>query len=154
MKALTAPRIVLATICLAIIACSTTADPLQVNRYRLRDGLDLPARNTLARAEARHHLHGAVSEDDRRARQGEYFTVRWDAPVNEAPLTLFFDYQQASTASRVLNRTVSLEAPRGKTTISIIGDDYAENGRILAWRMTLRGKSGVIDSEQSYLWQD
>lgn len=135
------------------LSCS---DPemLSLNRYRLRDATDLPPTETLARAEALHHLHGAITEDERRARQGEYYTARWDARGEALPLTLVFEYQQARSASKVLRKSIQLEEATGRTSFAIIGDEYKANGRVLAWKLTLRNRNGVLATRRSYLWED
>lgn len=141
-----------------IVASCGTPQPLEVKTYLLRDqshgegGGDPMARNERLR-----RMHGAVSIDERRARLGQYYSVRWhDAEgAGRAPVTVVFEYQQGATASRVMRKSATFpaDAPGGTAEFEVTGDDYFTGGRVLAWRVSLRRGDTVVATRQSYLWQ-
>ena len=42
---------------------------------------------------------------------------------------------------------------RGTAEFAVIGSDYFDKGRVLAWKATLQRGNRVITTRQSYLWQ-
>ncbi len=142
----------------ALLASCAAPQPLRVKTDVVRD--QLPGNRSIdpmANNEKQRRLHGAVSMEERKQRLGQYYTIHWHHPEgrHQAPVTLTFEYQQGATASRV--KTIQREFPAdladGYAEIAIIGDDYFDNGRVLAWRVTLRRGSETIATRRSYLWQ-
>lgn len=131
--------------------------PLVVKHYLLRDQTHIGGGDPMARNEKLRRLHGAVSMEQRRNLLGQYHTIRWHDPAGAgtAPATVTFEYQQGATASRVKRKveTFPAEADAGVAEFSVIGDDYFNGGRVLAWRATLRRGDTVVATRQSYLWQ-
>src|SRR5689334_15484973 len=73
----------------------------RVKIYRL-DPQETPAAAEPAISfEQKHYLYGAVSENDREARRGNYYTVFFRTPDRSAPVHARFDYRQAATGFRV-----------------------------------------------------
>lgn len=131
--------------------------PLEIKTYVLRDQLHDVGGDPMVRNEKLRRLHGAVSMEERRNLLGQYHTVRWRDPdgAGTAPVTVTFEYQQGATASLVKRKveTFAADDAGGTAEFSVIGDDYFNGGRVLAWRATLRRGGNVVATRQSYLWQ-
>lgn len=147
-----------AFIATALTAACANPQPLRVTTHVVRD--QEPTGRTgdpMANNEKLRRLHGAISMEERKQRLGQYYTLNWHHPEGQghAPANITFEYQQGATASRI--KTIQREFPAkdasGTTEITIIGDDYFQNGRVLAWRATLRRGNETIATRQSYLWQ-
>lgn len=142
----------------ALAAACANPQPLRVNSHIVRDQVhDTGSIDPMARNEKLRRLHGAVSMEERKQRLGQYFDVHWHHPEgqHQAPVTITFEYQQGATASKIktIRREFPAELAHGHTEIAIIGDDYFDNGRVLAWRTTLRRGNETIATRRSYLWQ-
>jgi hypothetical protein len=102
-------------------------------------------------------LRGAVSMAERREKLGQYYTLIWSDPTGTAsgPVELVFQYQQGASASRIKRMVRSFPASEEKGTaeFAVIGSDYFKNGKVLAWKATLKRGKQVIATRQSYLWQ-
>ncbi len=91
-----------------------------------------------------------------KARLGQYYTVLWSLPESTgSDREIIFRYQQGESGSRVKTMTRQLPhgAPEGKEEFGITGDDYFDNGRVLAWKIDLIVDGAEVASEQSYLWK-
>lgn len=100
-------------------------------------------------------LFGAITGNDVRSRYGDYFTFFWRTK-RQADLTLRLEYRQQNLAAYVQAREVEYPAARGahRTSISITGDDYLEQGQITAWRLLLiENHRTIVAFSQSYLWR-
>ena len=100
-------------------------------------------------------LHGAISDKERRARQGNYFVIFWKAEDRSQPVTVRLEYTQKNTGLQVkkIEQEVADVRKSNTTKFEIIGDDYVVNGRVTSWKASLvRGKD-VLVSYESYLWQ-
>ena len=98
-------------------------------------------------------LYGAVSEDERGLRRGNYYHVRWRGLGGEQPVRVVFEYRQARTGALVKRlERVGAASGKGSEEIKIAGEDYRRNGRVLAWRATLYDGERLVDKKQSYLW--
>jgi len=111
----------------------------------------------MIRMEKERRLRGAVSMEERRERLGQYYTLLWHDPDGADPgaVEVVFQYQQGATASRVkrLTKTFAASAVAGSAEFAVIGENYFDGGKVLAWKATvLRGKR-VLATRQSYLWQ-
>ena len=100
------------------------------------------------RSQATYLLHGAVSQQQRLQRLGQYYFVTWNDANPEQAATLVMMY-----------RSISYPAGRkGGTQNSVfefIGDEAKTKGEILAWKLVLKDNHGKTISERhSYLWGD
>ncbi|MBC8125851.1 MAG: hypothetical protein H8M99_01705 [Gloeobacteraceae cyanobacterium ES-bin-144] len=142
---------------LLLVAYAGTNQALSVKQFLLRDEERHDSDQPYARMEKETHLRGAVSMAERRQRLGQYFTARWNdsAGVNQAPVTILFQYQQGATASRVKHMTKEFPASAagGAAEFAVIGDDFFVGGRVLAWKVTASRGKRELASQQSYLWQ-
>jgi hypothetical protein len=130
---------------------------LVVKQFKMLD-LDIDnAEDPMVRGEKQRRLYGAVTTAERNARLGAYYTILWSDPqgAGGGEVEVLFEYQQGATASKVkrLSKRFNSAETSGKVEVSIIGEDYRKNGRVLAWKTTLSRGSRVLATEQSHLWQ-
>ena len=111
----------------------------------------------MVRMEKERHLRGAVSMEERRERLGQYYTLLWNDPTGagQGEVEIIFQYQQGATASKVKRMVATFPSSdtKGTTGFAVIGSDYFNNGKVLAWKATLQRGKRVIATQQSYLWQ-
>jgi len=139
-----------------VAGCAGTEKPLLVKQYTLRDATVPSMDDPMVRGEVLRRLHGAVSWSERLDRLGQYFTVLWsEAEGAGKPATVVFEYQQAATGAAVRRKTLEFapDAVSGKAEFDVIGEDFRRNGRVLAWRISLRRGDEEVASRQSYLWE-
>lgn len=143
--------------CLFLGACAGPPEPLVVKQYLLRDQETSQPKDPMVRMEMTRRLHGAVSMEERKQRLGQYFTVAWrDAEgVGMGAVEVIFEYQQGASASRVKRMSKSFPAAdvEGTAEFAVIGDDYFEGGKVLAWRISVQRADKEFASRQSYLWR-
>ena len=129
---------------------------LRIRQFHLRDTDIADKEAQLVRGEQLYRLHGAVTLEERRSRVGHYYTAHWDAPeVASGNAKIIFEYQQATTASKVLTSVHKIPAGQsnGSVEFQIIGDAYQKGGSVLAWRARLVEGKRLLDVKQSYLWK-
>lgn len=141
---------------LLLVACAGPSEPLVVKQFQLRDQVPANADEPMIRMEKSRRLRGAVSMAERRQRLGQYYTALWSDPAGagNGEVEVVFQYRQGASASRVKRMTKRFPADEtaGTAEFAVIGDDYFDRGRVLAWKMTLlRGKTPLA-TKQSYLW--
>jgi hypothetical protein len=128
-----------------------------VKQFQLRDEKRNSGDEPMVRMEKERRLRGAVSMAERRERLGQYYTILWNDPsgTGQGEVEVIFQYQQGGTASRVKRMVKSFPASdiNGTAEFAIIGTNYFDSGRVLAWKATVQRAGRVIASKQSYLWQ-
>lgn len=104
--------------------------------------------------ERAYRLHGAVTGFDQRQRYGEYFDFFWRAK-READVTVRLEYRQEKLRSFVQAREAVYPHARGthKTEFAITGDDFSDDGRIIAWRCLLIESGRIVAINRSFLWE-
>ncbi len=104
--------------------------------------------------ERKYRLFGAVTRLDQRQRFGDYFDFFWRAK-RTADVTVRLEYQQENLHSFIQAREVHYPQARGnmKTEFKIIGDDYFDDGRVIAWRCLLIENGHIVAENRSYLWE-
>ncbi len=157
------PRLLLAaSLVLLMASCISTKSPgnggtiTKVNPYHLHD-ITKPViavdpsyifeRNAL--------LHGAISNVERLERQGDYFTIFWQAEDRSQPVTVRLEYRTKVSGMAIKSITEEVTDIKRKnvTKFSFIGQTFVTNGPIIAWRVSLvRGKD-EITHYNSYLWE-
>ena len=137
-----------------IISCAGPADPLTVKMQTLRDQNTENVGDPMVHHEKLRRLYGAVSMEERRQRLGQYYTVLWNSD-SASKKEILFQYLQGKSGSRVKNmrREISSGVSSGQEEFAIIGDNYFDNGRVLAWKISLISNGETIATEQSYLWE-
>ncbi|CAN5189970.1 hypothetical protein BH20VER2_BH20VER2_02920 [soil metagenome] len=104
--------------------------------------------------EAGYRMFGAVTALDQRQRHGHYFDFFWRArrPAN---VTVRLEYRQERLRVFTQAREVTYPKARGnvKTAFAVIGDDFYNDGRVLAWRCLLIENGRIVAEDRSYLWR-
>jgi hypothetical protein len=144
---------------LVAVSCSTKvagdgATVYKVNSFHLNLNNSKPAADPSIPFETEYRLHGAISNVERAARQGNYYTVFWKIRDRSQPVTVRFEYRQKNTG--MTTKTVEQQVqPRRKNTteFAFTGDDYAVNGPITSWRASIVRGGEVLVSYKSYLWE-
>jgi hypothetical protein len=101
-----------------------------------------------------YRLFGAVTNLDRRQRYGNYFDFFWRAK-RLADVTVRLEYRQEKLHAQVQAQEVSYANVRGtqKTEFKVIGDDYFDDGKVIAWRCLLIENGAVVAENRSFLWE-
>ncbi|MEY2562064.1 MAG: hypothetical protein QOH88_257 [Verrucomicrobiota bacterium] len=104
--------------------------------------------------ESTYRMYGAITEADKQQRMGNYFDFFWRAK-RPANLTVRLEYRQDKLRSFVQAREVTYKNAKGnfKTEFAVIGDDYANDGRVIAWRCLLIENGKIVAQNLSYLWE-
>src|SRR5215471_3887190 len=106
------------------------------------------------RFERQYRLWGAVTKLDQHERSGNYFDFFWEArrPAN---LTVRLEYRQEKLHAHVRALELFYPNARGsnKTEFKVVGDDYFDDGRVIAWRCLLIENGTVVAETHSYLWE-
>ena len=104
--------------------------------------------------ERQFRLFGAVTGLDQRQRCGDYFDFFWRAkrPVD---ITVRLEYRQEKLHEHVQAQEISYRNARGtrKTEFKVIGDDYFDDGRVIAWRCLLVENGRIVAENRSYMWE-
>jgi hypothetical protein len=101
-----------------------------------------------------YRLFGAVTGLDRQQRFGNYFDFFWRAK-RPADVTVRLEYRQQKLHAQVQAQEVSYANVRGtqKTEFKVIGDDYLDDGKVIAWRCLLIENGAVVAENRSFLWE-
>jgi len=104
--------------------------------------------------ERQYRLFGAVTALDQRQRFGDYFDFFWRAK-RPADLTVRFEYRQEKLHEHVQAQEISYRNVHGtrKTEFKVIGDDYFDDGRVIAWRCLLVENGRIVAENRSYMWE-
>lgn len=104
--------------------------------------------------EAQYRLFGAVTRVDQRQRYGNYFDFFWLAK-RTADVTVRLEYQQENLHALVQAREFHYRQAHGnmKTEFTVIGDDFLDDGRVIAWRCLLIENGRIVCENRSYLWK-
>lgn len=97
--------------------------------------------------------YGAINGYERRLRYGHYFTFFWKS-ARKADLTVRFEYRQQNLGAFVQAKEFFYKDAKGsyKSEFQVIGDDYAEEGKISGWRVVLIENGKIVGLTQSFLW--
>jgi hypothetical protein len=104
--------------------------------------------------ERQYRLFGAVTGLDQAQRCGDYFDFFWRAK-RPADVTVRLEYRQEKLHDFVQAQEISYQSVRGthKTEFKVIGDDYFDDGRVIAWRCLLIENSRIVAENRSYMWK-
>jgi hypothetical protein len=104
--------------------------------------------------ERQYRMFGAVTGLDQRQRFGNYFDFFWRAkrPSN---VTVRLEYRQEKLHEHVQAQEISYHNVQGthKTEFKVIGDDYFDDGRVIAWRCLLIENGRIVAENRSFLWE-
>jgi hypothetical protein len=112
-----------------------------------------PTTEQMISFERTHINFGAVTQLDRQQRYGQYYTFFWKTG-RKADLTVRFEYRQQRLGSYVQAKELFYPAVKGsvQSQFQVIGDDYAEEGKITAWRAVVIENGRIVGLTQSFLW--
>jgi hypothetical protein len=104
--------------------------------------------------ERQYRLFGAVTALDQRQRFGNYFDFFWRAK-RPSDVTVRLEYRQEKLHEHVQAQEITYRNVRGtnKTEFRVIGDDYLDDGRVIAWRCLLIANGQIVAENRSYLWE-
>ena len=104
--------------------------------------------------ERKYRLFGAVSLLDQRQRVGNYFDFYWRTK-RPANLAVRLEYRQEKLHALVQGRELYYPGAKGsiKSEFAIIGDDYFDDGAVIAWRCLLIENGKIVAMKRSYLWE-
>jgi hypothetical protein len=169
-------RILLACSCLALASCAAPIPkPYQVENpkpppvaldpdFEIRKTqeyfLDPAAKPLTGQTDASvvfergYRLFGAITALDQRQRFGTYFDFFWRAR-RTADVRVRLEYRQEKLHAFVQAREVHYLGVRGthRTEFAIIGDDFFDDGRVIAWRASLIVNGRTVATKRSYLWE-
>ncbi|PWT77709.1 MAG: hypothetical protein C5B58_16365 [Acidobacteria bacterium] len=104
--------------------------------------------------ERQYRLFGAVTGVDQRQRLGNYFDFFWRAK-RPADVTVRLEYRQEKLHEHVQAQEISYHNVHGthKTEFKVIGDDYLDDGRVIAWRCLLIENGRIVAENRSFMWE-
>ena len=104
--------------------------------------------------ERQYRLFGAVTALDQRQRFGNYFDFFWRVK-RPSDVTVRLEYRQEKLHEHVQAQEISYRNVRGtrKTEFKVIGDDYFDDGRVIAWRCLLIANGQIVAENRSYMWE-
>jgi hypothetical protein len=104
--------------------------------------------------ERQYRLFGAVTGLDQRQRFGNYFDFFWRAK-RPSDITVRLEYRQEKLHDHIQAQEISYQNARGshKTEFKVIGDDYLDDGRVIAWRCLLIENGRIVAENRSFMWE-
>ena len=104
--------------------------------------------------ERQYRMFGAVTALDQRQRFGNYFDFFWRAK-RPADVTVRLEYRQEKLHEHVQAQEITYRNVRGthKTEFKVIGDDYFDDGRVIAWRCLLIANGQIVAENRSFMWE-
>ena len=110
--------------------------------------------NAAVAFERDYRFYGAVTALDQHMRYGTYLDFFWRAQ-RDAEVRVRLEYRQEKLHALVQAREVTYPHARGhhQTEFAIIGDDFFDDGRVIAWRALLIVDGRIVALRRSYLWE-
>ena len=104
--------------------------------------------------ERQYRMFGAVTNLDQRQRWGNYFDFFWRAK-RPSDVTVRLEYRQEKLHEHVQAQEITYHNIRGtnKTEFKVIGDDYFDDGQVIAWRCLLIANGRIVAQNRSFLWE-
>ncbi len=104
--------------------------------------------------ERQYRMFGAVTALDQRQRFGNYFDFFWRAK-RPSDVTVRLEYRQENLHEHVQAQEITYRNVRGthKTEFKVIGDDYFDDGRVIAWRCLLIASGQIVAENRSFMWE-
>jgi len=104
--------------------------------------------------ERQYRMFGAVTALDQRQRFGNYFDFFWRAR-RPSDVTVRLEYRQEKLHEHVQAQEITYRDVRGnhKTEFKVIGDDYFDDGRVIAWRCLLIANGQIVAENRSFMWE-
>lgn len=124
----------------------------KVKTYRLNPSKAPDTAEQAIVFEQKYYLHGAVSDADRDARRGTYYTFFFTPADNRMPVTARFEYRQQTTGFKVHAKEQTVRPDAKLLRFNVSGTDFLERGQLLSWRVTLSQGGRSFGQRQSFLW--
>jgi hypothetical protein len=104
--------------------------------------------------ERQYRLYGAVTGLDMRQRFGNYFDFFWRTK-RPSDVTVRLEYRQEKLHQHTQAQEITYRNVRGthRTEFKVIGDDYFDDGRVIAWRCLLIANGRIVAENRSFLWE-
>jgi hypothetical protein len=104
--------------------------------------------------ERSHRLYGAVTAFDQRQRYGDYFDFFWRSK-QPADVTARFEYKQEKLRAFIQAKELNYTNAHGtcESEFRVIGDEFANDGAVQAWRCLLISNRRVVAEKRSFLWE-
>jgi len=104
--------------------------------------------------ERQYRMFGAVTALDQRQRFGNYFDFFWRAK-RPSDVTVRLEYRQEKLHEHVQAQEVTYRNVHGtrKTEFKVIGDDYLDDGQVVAWRCLLISNGRIVAENRSFMWE-
>jgi hypothetical protein len=104
--------------------------------------------------ERQYRMFGAVTALDQRQRFGNYFDFFWRAK-RLSDVTVRLEYRQEKLHEHVQAQEITYRNMHGthETEFKVIGDDYFDDGRVIAWRCLLIANGQIVSENRSYMWE-
>ena len=104
--------------------------------------------------ERQYRLYGAVTGLDQRQRFGNYFDFFWRTKI-PSDVTVRLEYRQEKLHEHTQAQEIAYRNVRGthRTEFKVIGDDYFDDGRVIAWRCLLIANGRIVAENRSFLWE-
>jgi hypothetical protein len=95
-----------------------------------------------------------VTRLDQHQRFGNYFDFFWRIK-RSADVTVRLEYRQEKLHAHVQAQELAYQDVRGsqKTEFRVVGDDYFDGGRVIAWRCLLITGGKIVAENRSFLWE-
>ncbi len=112
-----------------------------------------PTRDKMIEFERKRAEFGAVTSEERRQHEGNYFTFFWRTSV-PGEVTIRFEYRQANLGPYIMAKEVRYTEGRGShsTDFSVIGTNYENYGPVTQWRAILIRENRIVALTQSFQW--
>jgi hypothetical protein len=103
--------------------------------------------------ERTYRLYGAVTAADQRQRHGQYFDFFWRAK-RPADVTVRFEYKQEKLRALTQAKELAYRDIHGtnRSEFRVIGDEFLDDGKVLAWRCLLIEHGRIVAEKRSFLW--
>jgi len=87
-------------------------------------------------------------------RQYRIFDFFWRAK-RPSDITVRLEYRQEQLHEHVQAQEISYQNVHGthKTEFKVIGDDYFDDGEVIAWRCLLISNGRIVAENRSFMWQ-
>ena len=104
--------------------------------------------------EPKYRMFGAVTSLDQRQRYGNYFDFFWRAK-RPSDIIVRLEYRQEKLHEHVQAQEITYRNVRGthKTEFKVVGDDYFDDGRVIAWRCLLIANGQIVAENRSFMWE-
>jgi hypothetical protein len=104
--------------------------------------------------ERQYRMFGAVTLVDQRQRLGNYFDFFWRAK-RPSDVTVRLEYRQEKLHEHVQAQEITYRNVHGthKTEFKVIGDDYFDDGQVIAWRCLLISNGRIVAENRSFMWE-